>query len=209
MPGASLYSRFTVRQSNPDPDPAGLMLVAEGDSITSGYQDRIPYARIACDSFPNSRYKIQAVPGDGLNVLIARAANTDSYFSSENEFNVLTVLIGRNDFNTGISEGDFVAALKTYCQARMAVGFQLVLCTLLPSGENLSFNPWRAVVNEMMRDDASMYDALCDFAADPVMGPDSAGLNTSLYYDLNHPSQLGHDNLAAILVEVLHGLLGI
>jgi hypothetical protein len=207
MSAISLFSRFGVRQSNPDPDPSGLMLVAEGDSITAGYLGLVSYARTASLDFENSRYAIQAVSGDGLDSLVARAANTDSYYSAENTHNVLTVLIGRNDFNTGITEAEFVADLKTYCSARRSAGFQLVICTLLPSGANLAFNPWRDEVNQMIRDDDSFYDAICDFANDPTMGPDSAGLEPTLYFDGNHPSQVGQNNLAVILSTVIQGIL--
>jgi lysophospholipase L1-like esterase len=210
MGAISLFSKFAVRQNNPDPDAINLMVVSEGDSISLGYNGRTPFGRIATANWPNSRIYIPAQFGGTLQGLEDRAAHDDTFYNPGNGHNVIVVLIGRNDFESGISTTAFVARLKAYCQARQLVGWTVVVCTLLPSGNQsthyLAYLAWRNAVNPLIRSDPSFYDAVCDFAADPTMGPDAAGDDLSLYYDTLHPSQLGQNNLAAILNTVFENL---
>jgi len=108
---------------------------------------------------------------------------------------ILSVLIGANGIPT-------ISQLQDYWGAIRIAGAKCVACTLLPKSD-ATFNTNRNALNLQIRAASSSYDALCDFAADPTMGPDSAGSDTNLYSDGTHPTTLGQQNLRDIMLATL------
>lgn len=70
-------------------------------------------------------------------------------------------------------------------------------CTLLPR-TTPDFNPFRAVFNSTVRAAGSQYyDAIADFAADPVIGIDAAASDTTWFSDTIHPTAAAQRRMRA------------
>jgi hypothetical protein len=51
---------------------------------------------------------------------------------------------------------------------------------------------------------ANGVDAICDFAADPTIGTDAAGNDTTYYSDGIHPTQVTHNIMQSIYAGVVN-----
>lgn len=129
---------------------------------------------------------------------------------------VLSMLIGINDWINGMNTASFLAAYAAHADAMRAAGFRVIICTLTPSTNGSTWPAWRAAVNDELRlwtSNGSVVpgvhaDAICDFAADPVMGPTLAASDTALYSDGTHPTippMMGQTNLANLIKQVIDG----
>lgn len=180
----------------------GLNFVFEGDSITFGLGIPTPdkFSTLVLDQVPPVASGIvTAVSGSTLTDLNTRATSDDALINPS-LINILTVLIGANDLSTSITAATFVADLKTYCLARIAAGWKVVVMTILPKANDVTFNAKRNSANTLIRADTSFYDALVDLAANGTIGPDAAATDTSLYFDGVHPTVLGNSIIAPIVV---------
>ncbi|MFD1787008.1 GDSL-type esterase/lipase family protein [Sphingomonas floccifaciens] len=127
---------------------------------------------------------------DGGNSLEARFA-ADAALAPR----YVTVLIGANDLTGYPSADAWLNALWTYVAKWKATGAKVAVGTVLP--QCLTQNPTvtaehaarRTIVNAAIRAAVGgKIDGVIDFAADPVMGPDSAACDRSLYGDGLHPT---------------------
>ena len=120
---------------------------------------------------------------------------------------ILSVLIGTNDLHGGVSiVPTYLTDLAAYLDARRAAGWKVVLCTV-PPGTASGFNAARNLANTTLRTWVGVHaDALCDFAADPTMGPDAAASDTSLYGDGEHPTAAGQAILEPIYRAAINGI---
>lgn len=196
---------------------AHVLVLAEGDSITfgQGSTDGRSYVPRACLFEANgavaantavSRATLGA-PGDGpgVNSLYGRLEDDAKLLFDRRGGRevVLTVLIGRNDM-VGYRGGASAYAddLARYVAAMRAAGAnRVVVGTLLPS-DWAPFTALRGDFNAILRRPgwiaAHGIDALADFAASPVMGPDAAAKDTTLFVDGIHPTDKGYEILAPI-----------
>lgn len=172
---------------------------------------------IYAKNHPGVKHCGLAVGGSGVGTMTARA---DGVITCNPK--VLTVLIGANDLNNWkrTTEG-WLTALWSYTDSMRARGIKVAVGTVLPrcgSGDGAVFdaehNKRRAVANSAIRQAVGVHiDAVIDFAADPVIGPDSAPCNRSLYYDGLHPTDGnsagtgGQNKLAVIYTPVVDRLL--
>jgi len=186
---------------------------AEGDSITFG--TNVPQGSsypclYGANASPSVYGVVSGISGSTLATMSARGAALDAQLPTVKTGMtfLLSVLIGRNDIS-GYSGGatQYAIDLATYCDARRAAGWKVVLCTVLPSTA-AGVNTQRAILNPILVGWGAglHYDALCDFAADATMGTDAAGANTSLYGDGTHPTAAGQINLEAIIRPVINAL---
>jgi lysophospholipase L1-like esterase len=135
---------------------------------------------------------------------------------------VVTILIGANDLASGqLGPDDGAAAwlekLWTYVAKWKATGARVAVGTVLPQclpGGNAAHTARRPIVNAAIRAAVgTKIDAVIDYAADPVMGPDSAACDTALYYDGLHPTDGGANGvggqgkLALVYTPVVDALL--
>lgn len=190
------------------------ILASEGDSIsyTWGGNHTGIYAGLRKDALTHCGL---AVGGSGINSMNGR---TDGVINCNPQ--VLTVLIGANDLWDASSADAYLNNLFAYTDKFRSRGIKVAVGTILPQYiasnpvYNPIFNARRAEVNRGIRAAAgSRIDAVIDFAADPVMGPDEAAKNTSLYHDGVHPTDGcgvgcgGQGKLAAIYTPVVDQLL--
>lgn len=92
--------------------------------------------------------------------------------------------IGTNDLKN--SDGATVhSALSTYCAARRAAGWKVVVLTALDRGDSgtASYHQNRLDYNALIRANYTSYaDELADVASDPTIGIDGA-YNNATYFD--------------------------
>ena len=187
--------------------PLPYYVAVEGDSRT--FYDYSYIRQSMTNSFgTNVHAGIFARPSSTFTIMTNRVAGIDSAYDSSRSKNILSVLIGVNDWS-GIQPTQYVANIKGYCLARRSVGYKILVCTELPAaGDN---HPgWltnRATINTLLRGDNSFYDTLCDLGADPTMGVDSACSNATYYGDGVHPTTLGATILSTNLVNSLKTLI--
>lgn len=199
------------------PTTVGTLWVAEGDSITRGtftnnvgYPNLYALTRQRCTLLSNAAVSGSTLSGNGGNSLQGRASADDALISPNvrgASRYILSVLIGRNDlpgYPGGVSQ--YLTDVAIYLDARRAAGWKIIICTLLPSNianYNAARNAFNATAVTWVTAHA---DAVCDFAADPLIGPDAAADNTTYYLDGTHPTQAGQTIMNAIMRPVVDSL---
>jgi lysophospholipase L1-like esterase len=191
------------------------VLVSEGDSISINYPG--DYTGMYEQARPGVEHHGLAVGGSSVETMAARAGAVRALSPK-----VLTVLIGANDALTPPSAGAFVDELFAYTDAMRAAGIKVAVGTILPEHLELPnnpnytarFNARRAEINAALRRAVgTRIDAVIDFAADPIIGPDSAAMDTKLFQDGVHPTSCGpgcggQGRMAQIYAPVVDALLG-
>jgi lysophospholipase L1-like esterase len=194
---------------------AARTYVAEGASNTLGFGVAYGYAGRFASNFavPGVDFTNVAVNGSVLADFVTRAATVDALYSASKP--CLLSLAPGNDIATGYagsggSRTAWLSALASYLDARRAVGFKVILCSILPrtAAAAPGFNAERALCNAVTATWLGSHcDAYCDFAADPVMGPDGAASNASVYQaDGVHPTLAGQDNLTTLFAAAANAV---
>ncbi|PZQ61704.1 MAG: hypothetical protein DI544_03475 [Sphingomonas taxi] len=206
----------------PQPTSTRPIVVAEGDSISLFWNGS--YTGIYALRHPNVDVRGVAVSGsritdgNGGNGMVQRRAGDLASGPK-----IVTVLIGANDLGDGqyATTQDWLNSLWAYVAsvkatgAKVAVGTVLPLCVPQIAYYNDRHRERRPIVNAAIRDAAAnkTIDAVIDFAADPVMGPDAAACDKTLFKDGIHPTdgnvQLagGSGKMAVIYEKVVDRLL--
>jgi len=187
---------------------------SEGDSISVTWGGN--YTGIYARSRPEIRHCALS-SGGGIDAIAARADKVIACNPA-----VLTVLVGAHGLAERAGTEHFLRKLFAYSDALRAHGIRVAVATILPEyhPENPQydaiFSRRRAEANAAIRGAVGSHiDAVIDFAADPVMGPDIAARDTHLYRDGTHPTDGcgigcgGQGKLAAIYKPVVDRLLGI
>lgn len=210
---AHIASDMAARGITIDNTATSRFYVAEGDSIT----DFVNYGRngyfflaargvaqiVSGRDFAVSGSQIQG--GIVVSNMVDRAAAVDALYNPNRKANILSILIGRNDLGVGTIPTTFVANLKAYCLARKAVGWKIVLLTVLPSTVS-GFNAVRNTANGLIRGDSSYYDVLADVATDTTIGCDSCAANTTYYADGTHPTNAGEALIAPYVITAIQSI---
>lgn len=187
---------------------------SEGDSISVTWGGN--YTGIYADSRPKVRH-CGLASGGGIDAIAARV---DKVLACNPK--VLTILVGAHGLAERAGTEYFLRKLFTYTDGLRAHGIKVGVATILPEyhAENpqydSTFSQRRKDANAAIRAAVGSHiDAVIDFAADPVMGPDAAAKDVSLYRDGTHPTDGcgigcgGQGRLAAIYTPVVDRLLGI
>lgn len=180
-----------------------IFIMCEGDSITANPNNYPQKGIMAITAATLAENK--AVVGDVVANLVSRASIIDSYYDATRAKNILSVLIGANDMSGATSAATFVANLKSYCQARQAVGWTVMVCTVLPN-TNSGFNAKRNTANGLIVGDPSFYTSLCRFDLNSNMGNDSDASDTAKYSDGVHPTNAGYNFLYPTWVTAVTAL---
>ncbi len=187
---------------------------AEGDSITIGAfsgEGQVGYPDILIgQGTPRLTLTNLAHAGNGIPHVIGRAATVDALTSVPR---VLSVLIGCNDLSNMLNtEAQFLSDVAGYFDGRSS-DFKKIACTILPStravdgGDPPSFNTRRNSVNDVIRTWVGVHvDAVCDFAANPTIGPDAAASDGDKYGDGIHPSHATQLVMATVMLATLNSL---
>lgn len=157
---------------------------------------------------------IYAVSGTTTSQFISRAATgIDAAYSSDfGTRQVCVVFGGVNDGRAGVSAATIWANLQTYCTARRARGYKVLLCTEIDAQDaNANANNWHSTVypalNTLIRAGyASVADDLADLGADSRL--QDATNTTYFNADKLHPNATGSAVIGAIVKPKLLGLMG-
>ena len=176
-------------------------ILDEGDSISVFWGGN--HTGIFAAAHPSIKYYGRASGGSWLrgtrdgNDLTARFG-ADAALKPK----IVTLLVGGADlgsvgpYGSYKSAQEFVDTLWVYIASWKATGAKVYVGTILPrcqdgnpNGVNETVNTNRALVNNAIRAGAgAKADGVIDYAADPVIGPDRAACDRSLYSDGIHPT---------------------
>ena len=202
--------QVTVGDGGDSPFFARGVLVWEGGSIIAGVGathgaelTRQTHALMShtCRSFKSTSNSRRVAD------MIAQApANVDTRYDADADADICIVMAGGGDFAAGADPAIVFGGLQTYCAARRAAGFKVVVLTLLPR-DLPAFNAARNLYNADLRVHwASFADGLADVAADPRIGADGANHDPVYFSDGLHPSSAGYAVMAAAVAPVLEGI---
>lgn len=205
-----VYSYVKKKYAMPTPTK---QVIFDGDSLTTGY------ACLNHANFPGqtwgllgSDWKIYsvAVAGQTLaNMQSDAAAEIDPLYDAGLSKNVLVCWEGLLDVYGGADVATTLTRMETYCAARQAAGWQVVVLTCLPSLYISEAN--RGALNTGIRNNYGDWaDALADIAADSRIG-DAGDNDDATYYnnsDTNktHMTQAGFAIVASIVKAAIDGL---
>lgn len=132
----------------------------------------------------------------------------DVHYNPYADLNVCVVLAGGGDFRLGASAASIYSSLRSYCEQRRAVGFRVVVLSVLPSNRPQTFEATRLAYNTMLRAQWPKFaDGLVDVAADPRIGDFGDELDTQFYLtDQLHLTNAGNAVMAAVAAPVLRGM---
>lgn len=123
---------------------------------------------------------------------------------------VLVCWEGTNDLKLGANATTAYNNLVTYCQARQAAGYKVVILTILPrsdAGTPADFNTSRATVNTNIRNNfATFADVVADVAANTNIGEDGDSENATYYVDKVHMTAAGYNIVAGIVATAVNML---
>jgi lysophospholipase L1-like esterase len=186
------------------------LVVFDGDSITDPAQldAETMYPWLALSQLsPVRQGRNYAIVNSRVANLTSRAATVDANYNSSRSKNILFVFVGSNDqTEAGATANSVYTNLKTYCLARRAVGWTVVVATILPRTD--VSNVTRNALNTLIRNDTSFYSALADFGADATMGCDNCYSNLTYFNaDGIHPIAAGHAIIAPIASAAIASVL--
>ncbi|WP_193752998.1 SGNH/GDSL hydrolase family protein [Sphingomonas endophytica] len=199
--------------------PGPLTVVSEGDSISlmwaGAHTGLYAAAHPSVTYYGNARGGARISDTGGGNGLVQRLPTLVGEKPT-----VVTLLIGANDLGDGQypSTQAWLDALWSYVAAVKATGAKVAVGTILPicmpsmPDYDNRHKTRRPVVNAAIRAAVgTKIDAVYDLAADPVMGPDAAACDKTLFKDGLHPTEGadgGQGRIAAIYTRVVDKLLG-
>lgn len=187
-------------------------LVFDGDSLTAGtgssggntYPAQLITLLGGATYLPSNNV---AVAGQTMADMITDgAAQVDVLYRPELVFNICCAWGGTNDLVASVSAATTYSRIVTYCQARQAAGFRVVILTILPRTTGVgTFEADRQTVNANIRANwATFADALADVGTSTVIGEAGDNLNTT-YYDTDgvHLNNTGYGVVAGIVAAAI------
>lgn len=194
---------------SPPPPPIAPLgqtyVLADGDSIfANGYFLSSPQ-RYENQYGGRVKLRLQAVSGSYIaNVAARRSANL-AYITSDTITNQYSAKIwvcdvGVNDMRNADDVVTFLAAYAAECDAYRAAGVKVGIGTLARRNGGFlaqsAADAWLATANAAFASWVGVgagkhIDFLIDFASHSIMGAPLAYLDTSLYFDKLHPTDLG------------------
>lgn len=192
-------------------------VVYEGDSITVGLDANTStgYAALATQAFAPMQANNFAVGGQTVNQAGAQNGQVNGMFNPNMRKNIMSVFFGANDLIGAVSEIPFLTLLKAYCAGQKAVGWLIVINTVLARAVSLGgaaeiSETVRTAVNTEIRNPANIgvyWDVVSDFASDATMGVFAYTADATHCADGTHPTAAGHLLLAPYNQAALQTLL--
>lgn len=207
---SALDGYFVARQT-PVPLPLSLpLVVCDGNSIVAGFTVTVE------DAWPT---RLEALLGRGsvraMNLgaiafqtptLVTQAATfVDVLYSASRAKNIVCVMEGTNHLIASATGAQAYASFQTYCLARRAAGWSVVVAnvppsTLITSGKETARTDCNASL-------ASNWNTFADGFVDLTTGNLSDPLNATYYTDGTHWTAAGQADAAARFQTAVSGLL--
>ena len=101
-------------------------------------------------------------------MLAEAPVEVDARYRADADLDLCVVLAGGGDFREGLTAADVYQSLRTYCLARRAAGFRVVVLSVLPCNDPVTFEAARLAYNALLRDTWPEFaDGLADIAVRP------------------------------------------
>lgn len=194
-------SPLTYTASN----PTGLYrIVGDGNSLTAdnfatigtvGWMEQLQTNLAGTWTYTNKGVNSQKT----TDMIADAATDIDPLYSADNAANILVVWEVTNHLklSPGATATEAYDALVSYCQARKAVGWKVIVITVLPRENDSTFNTKRESVNAWIRENwRSFADAIVDPGSDTRIGEFGDEANTSNYFDTIHLTTAGQRMIA-------------
>jgi len=207
----------------------GSLVVATGDSITQGVRSVTPNLRwstLVREAWGNTvDFANIALSGQGIGTFAGPTATSSMLdgdpaklaipvFNVRNRRRkVLVVFAGTNDLALGRTAAQLKADIATYCTARKAEGWKVVLVTIIDrqdlGGGQAAFDADRDDLNDFIINDTSSYaDAVVDLTVESALNDVGAALNATNYLDdFVHLSATGESLVSGYIRTVLENVL--
>ncbi|MEE4276324.1 MAG: hypothetical protein V2J16_10720 [Thermoleophilia bacterium] len=185
------------------------MLVWDGGSIIGGAGSTagMDVARQTMRLIPRACRSRESVSGNALiKDMVAEAeAEVDTWFDSRADVDACIAMPGSADLRAGRTPAGVYRDVVTYCRARRAKGFSVVVVTLLPRTTPAAFEQLRQRYNRLLRENwVSFCDGLADVAADGRIGDCGDNLDRTYYRkDGVHLTDAGYGVMASVVAPVL------
>jgi hypothetical protein len=205
-----LYAYAQQKYFYPNPTK---QIIFDGDSLTTGY------ACINHSNFPGQLWGIMGRDWKIYNVCVAgqtlqnmqsdAATEIDPLYSASLEKNVLVCWEGLLDVYYGATPETALTRMQTYCAARRAAGWKVVVLTCLPSLYISNVN--RATLNAGIRANWTNWaDSLADIAADSRIGQDNSNDDATYFNNSDgnktHLTPAGFAIVASITADAIRSL---
>lgn len=198
--------------SNNTIDYSTMNVVCVGDSLTYGAGsstgNTYPQQLAALNTF--ATVSNQGISGVSVTQLFSTAAVVDAIYNA-NKLNVCVVWCGTNDLYLNLASGigaTTFAALSTYCQARRAAGFKVIVVDMIARNVSTNqslFNTERASFNSLLANGyKSFADAFVSLSSQATLSDYS---NTT--YFQNDGVHLKDAGYAIVAAAVLRGILNL
>jgi len=187
--------------------PDGIVIF-DGNSMTA--EASSSYPSTAFDLLSGTWfYRNFGVSGQTTIEMIADGVDQiDSLYSAAFSNNVVVYWEVTNDLKLGATRADAQARMVTYCQARQAAGFKVVVGTILPReqvGTPETFEADRIAINTYIRENYTDFaDVVADVAGDSRIG-DAGDCNDTTYYNADkvHMVDAGYAIVAGIVATAI------
>lgn len=192
-----LLQKYNIAKPHPNPKIMGV-----GDSITAGSNGPSWLRSVSAKKYyVDHTYDwiglyMEAVGGRSTTQVIA---NIDQYTPMVVPGQIVSVFIGTNDLDNGLSVDEILYNIRYICNRYTDAGGRVVVCSMIPrtgttsnwtEAERVDFN------NRLRATWKEFATALVDFAADSRF----AAWSSTYYVDGAHPNQAGADALAEVFV---------
>jgi len=192
-----------------------VQLICDGNSLTSGSHSTAgnDYPSVLFGNYPSSwRTGNYGVSGQTLDDMV-----TNSYLLPVKLGALKGVLIcwgGHNDFAAGVSVDSILQLTATYCAARQAEGWTVIVVTQLPStyaGQPVGLEAMRTAYNDSLRANYPLWaDAIIEIDQDSRIGDAGDQDDTNYYYtDKIHLIDAGYAIVADSAQAEVDSLIGV
>jgi hypothetical protein len=138
--------------------------------------------------------------------MIAEApTDVDARYRADADLDLCVVQAGGGDFRHGTPASSVYASLRSYCLSRRAAGFRVVVLSILPCDDPVTFEATRLAFDAMLRSGWTQFaDGLADVAADHSIGDTGDDLDRQFYAaDARHLNNAGNAVMAAVAAPVI------
>jgi lysophospholipase L1-like esterase len=190
------------------------LIILDGDSRTDGWNCSYCYPYMDLLKISDSCRIIKiSEGGNTTDSLLSRAWDRiDPGLIDSAGFKVVVVWAGVNDIAVHKKSASTVFDnLVNYCQSRRMAGWKVIICTEVSMKGTGTFgrcDQTRMRLNDRIRQEWKGFsDGLADLGGKPVIGAESAYLDTRYFCDGIHLTNLGTDAVAEVINQSINDLI--
>jgi len=157
----------------------GVQIALEGDSIMLGQYAGVfsNFTALVQSAFPASDVVCEALTGRTSGQLVVSETDWVPMQMPKTSQRIAVVMYGANDLSADVSLATYAANWNSSLTLFHQAGYRVIGCTLPSLIRETGYATTRVQMNNFIRTNAA-FDAIADFAADPLMGYLGAYTNT-------------------------------